>query len=383
MNTRDLALLERAFAEAERAGWLATAPNPRVGALALRAGHVVGFGHHAAWGGAHAEEAALRDAGAWDTEARSWRTGAVDELVVSLEPCSSRGGIKKRQPCAEALLACGVQRLVVGATDPDPRHRGAGLAALRTAGVEIVEAGADARFAAMNPAFLAMLAHADRPWVLAKWAASTDGKLAATDGSSQWITGPEARAEVHRLRAASDAVLVGAATLLHDDPRLDARTGDPDGRQPLRVFLLPTAPPEALAPRALEVDGPRLWVLGPREEPPAAIAAAGDPLLRVPRAGTGLELPRLLAELHADHGVRRLFVEGGARLHGALLDAGCLDALVRYEAPLLLGGPRAAFPGTGFASPQHGARLVAEERADLGPDLRRAFLVAGAAESVA
>lgn len=145
--------------------------------------------------------------------------------------------------------------------------------------------------------------------------------------------------------------------------------------QPLRVFLLPEQAPASFAPKTLQVDGPRLWVHAQGSSLPPAIAASGDSDLELPRDADGLDLRALLQILRKDYGVRRLFVEGGARLHGALADLGLLDAIVRYEAPLLLGGGRAACAGSGADSPQTALRLLDEERMDLGDDLRRAFLV--------
>jgi diaminohydroxyphosphoribosylaminopyrimidine deaminase/5-amino-6-(5-phosphoribosylamino)uracil reductase len=376
VSTRDDALLERAAAEARRAGWLTTAPNPRVGALALCGGHVVGYGHHAVLGGPHAEEVALRDADAWDAEAGTWRQGAVDEMVVTLEPCSSKAGGKRRAPCLDALLAAGVRRLVVGATDPDPRHAGAALQAFRDAGGEVVLRDHEAGFRALNRAFLHALGRPGRPWVLLKWAASLDGRTATASGVSQWISGPQSRAEVHALRACSDAVLAGAGTLVRDDPGLDARDVDlPHGGQPLRVLLLPGDGAGIAVPRALKTDGPRLWVHGLGDPLPDAIRDSGDPSLALPRHESGLDLTALLTTLREEHGVRRLFVEGGTRLHGALVSAGLVDAVARYEAPRLFGGGLGACAGEGPAAPDSALALVDEERADLGDDLRRAFQV--------
>lgn len=373
MKPRDLPLLARAAAEALRAEWLFTAPNPRVGALALAGGHVVGYGHHARLGGAHAEEAALRDAGAWDEERDAPRAGMVDEMVLTLEPCSAAGGGKRRPACLELLRAAGIRRLVVGAEDPDPRHRGAALRALADDGVEVVRAplAQDAALAA----FVRALERPARPFVLLKWAASFDGKTAAQSGASQWISGPESREESHRLRGLSDAVMAGRGTLLADDPRLDARPADePAPRQPLRVLL--DAPPDLRADaRVFAAPGPRLWICGAGGGRPHA-APESDAVLQVSRLPGGrLDLAEALARLRRDHGVRRLLVEGGARLHGALLDQRLADGVVRYEAPLLLGGERAACAGTGFATPADAARLDHEERCALGADLRRAFLL--------
>ena len=384
MSDRDRHLLERAAFEAVQAGWLGTAPNPRVGALALQGGHVIGSGHHERYGGAHAEENALRDAGAWDADHGRPLPDRVDEMVVSLEPCSARGGAKKRPPCTELLRAAGVKRLLVGAVDPDPRHRGAGLEELRASGaaVELREDGAEL-FEKANAAFLRALARNDRPWVLAKWAASFDGKTATDGGVSQWITGPEARQEVHGLRAASDAVLAGPGTLRADDPRLTARPAA--GRslhQPLRVLLWPDGRvPEAA--RVFQEAGPRLWLLAENAEPsgPLAhhLAEDADRALSLPTEADGrVDVRCALRALHEDFGVRRILVEGGPRLHGRLADDGLLDAVVRYEAPLLLGGSHGAILGAGCEHPERGLRLEQEERAQLGPDLRRAFLVRGA-----
>jgi diaminohydroxyphosphoribosylaminopyrimidine deaminase/5-amino-6-(5-phosphoribosylamino)uracil reductase len=383
VSQRDRFLLEKAFLEATRAAWLWTAPNPRVGALALSGGHIIGHGFHAAFGAAHAEEAALRDAGAWDVEANCALPGIVDEIVVSLEPCSATG--KKRPPCTQSLIDAGVRRVLVGAVDPDPRHAGKGLELLRAAGLQVDQPDPEGwaqRFAAQNPAFLGALARPERPWVLLKWAASLDGKLAADDGSSQWISGAESRAEVHQLRAVSDAVLAGAGTLRADDPRLSARPvveplgewGNAAFSQPKRVLLggATDVSPDA---RILGDGGPRIWVLSPDQEVAPSILAQDDALLRVPRPAQGFDLRLALEALAQEHQIRRLFVEGGARVHGALLAAGLADAVVRYEAPILLGGSLAACSVDSFVSPAAAPTLFAEERAELGDDLRRAFLL--------
>ncbi len=383
MSDRDLHLLSRARAEALRSGWLETAPNPRVGALALARGHVVGRGRHAVFGGPHAEEAALRDAGAWDEAADRPLAGVVDEVVVSLEPCSARGGEKRRPPCTETLLAAGVRRVVVGAEDPDPRHRGRGLERLRAAGVEVVvlpALGAEdrEREGAALAAFQRALAAPERPFVLLKWAATLDGRVAEPRGGGR-ITADAARGEVHFLRRCSDAVLAGKHTLLVDDPALTAR---PEGRelpaeeQPLRVLL--DAPADfAARARLRHRPGLRLWVHGP-EGPPLEEGAA-DRLLAAPRDAAGrLDLDWVLRALRADFGVRRLFVEGGPRVHGALLAGGAADAVVRYEAPLLYGAGAPAVavpPGADSEAPVCALDPTTEERADLGPDLRRAFLL--------
>jgi diaminohydroxyphosphoribosylaminopyrimidine deaminase/5-amino-6-(5-phosphoribosylamino)uracil reductase len=380
VNTRDQSLLDRAFHEAERASWLWTAPNPRVGALALSQGHVIGHGHHAYLGGPHAEEAALRDAGAWQEDSNGPLPGVVDEMVITLEPCSATGGKKRRlHSCLELLQSAGVQRVVLGATDPDPRHQGAAIAAMREQGIEVIHAGQEERFSAQNPAFLKAQEHPQRPFVLCKWAASVDGRTATHDGVSQWITGEEARAEGHQLRAVSDAILVGARTLELDQPRLNARVSpeEPWQGQPLRVFL--SASHLALADQGpLSIAGPRLWVeCNPQATLPAG-ANEDDQLIQVSPDDSGRPSLSEVLSVLKEQGVGRLLIEGGSHVQAAFLRTGLLDAVVRYEAPSLFGGGLGSLQGEGPDHPQHAWQLFAEDRRDCGKDLRRAFLLRAA-----
>lgn len=373
MNPRDTALLERAFAEAEKGEWLWTAPNPRVGALALHNGHVVGFGYHQRFAQAHAEEAALADAGAIDGERA--RLNCVDEIIVTLEPCSARGGIKKRRPCVEWILEAGIQRVVVGAVDPDPRHAGKGLEELRAAGVEVVLGAGQARFEQQNPAFLAALKHPERPWVLLKWAASLDGRTASQNGESQWITGAQARLEVHQLRSVGHAVMAGKGTVKRDNPRLTARDALGDYNPDVARILLGAAATITPSAALLRDASSRIWIESTGTNLPKW-ATELDYLLEVNCDSSGqLDLQTALQKLCSDFQISRLLVEGGARLHGSLLAAGLADALVRYEAPLLLGGGLGAVEGPGVAHPREGWHLLSEERQQLGVDLRRAFLI--------
>ena len=217
------AWMERAVALAE-GGRGRVSPNPMVGAVLVRDGRVVGEGFHRAAGRAHAEAEALAAAGA---------AAAGATCYVTLEPCAHHG---RTPPCADALVAAGVARVVAAVQDPDPRVDGAGLARLRAAGVA-VELGVGAEAAATQNAAYLTHRRLGRPRVTLKAAASLDGKVAAPDGSSQWITGPAARADAHRLRAEADAVMVGAGTALADDPRLTVRLPGWAGRQPLRVLV--------------------------------------------------------------------------------------------------------------------------------------------------
>jgi diaminohydroxyphosphoribosylaminopyrimidine deaminase/5-amino-6-(5-phosphoribosylamino)uracil reductase len=266
-----------------------TSPNPWVGAVVVPAGDDRSFGGATRPpGGPHAEIVALAAAG----EAARGAT-----IYVTLEPCSHTG---RTGPCADALIAAGVRRVVVALLDPDRRVAGTGVQRLRAAGVTVdVGVGAAAAEASLAP----YLTHrrTGRPWVVVKLAATLDGRIAAPDGTSRWITGPEARADVHRLRAESDAILVGAGTVRADDPELTVRHGP--GRDPLRVIL---------------------------GEPPHGARAL--PAL----VHTG-ELPPLLDEL-GSRDVVQLLVEGGARVAGAFHRAGLVDQYCFYLAPALLGG---------------------------------------------
>ncbi|MET0229024.1 MAG: bifunctional diaminohydroxyphosphoribosylaminopyrimidine deaminase/5-amino-6-(5-phosphoribosylamino)uracil reductase RibD, partial [Actinomycetes bacterium] len=217
------AWMERALALAE-GGRGRVSPNPMVGAVLVRDGRVVGEGFHRAAGRAHAEAEALAAAGA---------AAAGATCYVTLEPCAHHG---RTPPCADALVAAGVARVVAAVQDPDPRVDGAGLARLRAAGVA-VELGVGAEAAATQNAAYLTHRRLGRPRVTLKAAASLDGKVAAPDGTSQWITGPAARSDGHRLRAEADAVAVGAGTALADNPRLTVRLPGFTGHQPLRVLV--------------------------------------------------------------------------------------------------------------------------------------------------
>jgi diaminohydroxyphosphoribosylaminopyrimidine deaminase/5-amino-6-(5-phosphoribosylamino)uracil reductase len=369
--------MARAVALAE-GGRGTTSPNPMVGAVLVLDGRVVGEGFHRAPGEPHAEVAALAAAGP---------AAAGATCYVTLEPCAHQG---RTPPCADALLQAGVTRVVAALPDPDRRVDGAGLARLRAAGVAVtVGVGVDAA-AEQNAAYLTHR-RLGRPRVTLKAAASLDGKVAAPDGSSQWITGPAARADAHRLRAEADAVAVGAGTALADDPRLTARlhrpTGappwgspDPSGylaRQPLRV-LVDAAGRVGAGGHLFDGAAPTLVATTPAA-PAAAVEAwkaAGAEVLVCPDApvgsgGRGVDLAALAAAL-ATRGVLELLVEGGPRLHAGFWAAGLADRLVWYLAPLVIGGDGAPGLLRGGGAPTLTAarplRIASVDR--LGADLR-------------
>jgi diaminohydroxyphosphoribosylaminopyrimidine deaminase/5-amino-6-(5-phosphoribosylamino)uracil reductase len=331
----DAMWMRRALELAPR-GWGRTAPNPMVGCVIVRDGQVVGEGWHAEYGGAHAEVAALRQAG---DAAR----GAT--AYVTLEPCAHHG---KTPPCTGALIAAGVARVVHAASDPNPKAEG-GAGVLRAAGIDTV--GGVEEQAARDQNAVFFHAHsaegARRPFVALKLALSADARIADRDGRSVWITGEEARAETHRLRAGFDAVAVGIGTALADDPLLTARGPIIPRIPPARVVFdrgLRLPPGSKLARTADEA--PVIAVAG--EDAPAAreveLSAAG---VRVLRAPDGVE--RTLETLR-QAGFRSMFVEGGAELAGSLLRAGVVDRLYLFYAPLFL-GPRGLDPFAALESP--------------------------------
>ncbi len=341
-------LLERARLLAER-GRCLVEPNPLVGAIALDAHGVVAEGFHARYGGPHAEEVALERC---LVQGRSPET-----LVVTLEPCSSVGAGKRRPPCTELICMAGVQRVVVGVLDPDPRHAGRGLELLREAGVEVLGPLPTPGLEALLTRFRQALERR-RPWVLAKWAMTLDGKTATQSGSSRWISGEAALDWAHELRATADAVLVGFGTALTDDPELTVRRVT--GKDPLRVVLDAEAllPPHAKLLRDRE-RGPVLVFVGAEADAGRvrALEAAGAkidlcPFEAVSETGRRrVDLDYVLLRLREEYSVRRILVEGGGATLARFFERGAIDEVATCIAPKLVGGKRAPTPlgGQGIA----------------------------------
>jgi diaminohydroxyphosphoribosylaminopyrimidine deaminase/5-amino-6-(5-phosphoribosylamino)uracil reductase len=302
-------------------------PNPAVGCVIVREGRVVGRGWTAIGGRPHAEAEALARAGAWARGATAY---------VTLEPCAHVG---RAGPCAQALVAAGVARVVAAIEDPDPRTAGQGFAALRSAGIA-VDVGIEAEAAReLNAGFLLRLAEG-RPLVTLKLAASADGRIATHGGDSRWITGAQARARVHALRATHDAIMVGTGTALVDDPELTCRLPGCDQPPAVRVVLdrrlrLPLT--HRLVAHARQA--PTLVVTSAKADPDRAQAMrdAGIDVVTAPEARGGLDLAGVLRQLGA-RGLTRVLCEGGGHLAAALLRAGLVDRLVRFGAGLVIGG---------------------------------------------
>jgi diaminohydroxyphosphoribosylaminopyrimidine deaminase/5-amino-6-(5-phosphoribosylamino)uracil reductase len=314
-----------------------TSPNPLVGSLVLdSAGQLVGEGFHARAGEAHAEVGALAQAG------ERARGGT---LIVSLEPCCHHG---RTPPCTEAVINAGISRVVVAMADPDPRVAGGGIARLRAAGLEVIEAVAEAEALRLNRAFVHRV-RTGRPLGILKWAMSLDGRTALPNGQSQWISGPKARDWVHRLRAGCDAVIVGGGTVRADDPLLTSR-----GRrhpEPLRVVLsrsldLPEAARlwDTTAAPTLVAQGPR-GATDQRDGVVRAVATAALlDRLGVERLVLPACEPAALLEALAARGCNRVLWECGPELAASALRQGCVQELAVVIAPKLLGGQAARTP---------------------------------------
>lgn len=337
-------------------GLYTSQPNPRVGCVIARGAQVLGRGWHQRTGGPHAEVHALREAGAGARGATAY---------VTLEPCAHHG---RTPPCADALVAAGVARVVAAVGDPFHAVDGRGFERLRNAGIEVASGLLEGTARELNRGFLMRVEHG-RPWLRLKLAMSLDGRTALADGRSQWITGEHARADNMRWRARSSAILTGIGTVLADDPHLTVRLPDGEAFEPpLRVVLDSRLRIPAGA-RVLDAAAPTVVACAPE-------AVAGvhgvDParVLSVPQHATGLGLAVLLAELAA-RGVNEVHVEAGPTLAGAFVHAGLVDELLLFVNPSLLGDtgrPLLALPPLASLADRSRWRLV--EQAQVGVDLR-------------
>jgi diaminohydroxyphosphoribosylaminopyrimidine deaminase/5-amino-6-(5-phosphoribosylamino)uracil reductase len=349
--------MAQAQAEAAR-GRGSVEPNPMVGAVVVRDGSAVGVGHHARYGGPHAEVAAL---------ARAGESARGATLYVTLEPCCHHG---KTPPCTDSVIAAGVRRVVAAMGDPFPKVAGGGLARLREAGVEVEVGVGELAARVLNAPYLKRLA-TGRPFVIAKWAMTLDGKIATATGHSAWISGSRSRALVHEVRGRVDAVIVGIGTALADDPMLTARPAGP--RVASRVVLDSAArlPLDGrLASTAREVP---LWVAVTGRatiERREALARLGCEVITLPGDGP-VPVGPLLDEM-GRRGATNVLVEGGSRVLGSFLDAGEVDAVDVFLAPKIEGGTHGFSPvaGRGVASMTDALRLEDGEVSVIDGDVR-------------
>jgi len=359
----DLEHLHRALELAAR-GRGRTHPNPMVGCVLVRGDEVVAEGWHERAGAPHAEAVALAAAGGHAAGATAY---------VTLEPCAHHG---RTPPCADALIAAGVARVVYASPDPDPRVAGAGDARLRDAGIEVLAGALRDEADALNAAYLTHR-RLGRPWVRYKTAMTLDGKIATRTGRSRWITGPAARAVVHRWRDQADAVAVGISTLLQDDPALTTRLdGDDAPGRTARKVVFDAVARTPVSARVFD-DGPdgepaRVTVVVGPDAPRArveALAERGAWVLRVAALQGRPDVAEALRALAAD-GVVELLLEGGGTLAWSFLAAGAIDRVAWFVAPKLVGG-RGASPlaGLGVAGMDEAYTLRGDHVRRIGEDL--------------
>ena len=346
--------MARALSLAAR-GLYTTAPNPRVGCVIAQAGEIVGEGWHEAAGLPHAEVNALRVAG-------ELARGAT--LYVTLEPCAHHG---RTPPCAEAIVAAGPARVVAAMQDPNPKVAGRGFARLRGAGIAVSSGLMEEEARELNIGFVSRMQRG-RPWVRMKIAATLDGRTALANGRSQWITGEAARRDGHHFRARACALLTGIGTVRDDNPHLSVRMVE-TARQPLKVLVDSRL---EVSPDARIFDGGPVLIATALDDSgrSGALRRRGAEVLRLPDSGGKVDLGRLFEQLAARE-MNEIHVEAGSRLNGSLLSEGCVDELLAYFAPAIIGDS-----GRGmFSLPELGGlesmrRFSLHEVSRVGEDLR-------------
>lgn len=349
--------MRRALALAARARHL-TSPNPAVGAVVVKGGRIVGEGAHRGPGTPHAEVVALEQAG---EQAR----GAT--MVVTLAPCTRQG---RTPPCTPAVIEAGISEVVVAVADPNPAEGQGSIEPLQRAGIDVTVGVRGDEAASLIENFTTWVT-TGRPLVTIKVASTLDGRVAAGDGSSRWITGARARKDAHRLRAAADAVMVGVGTVLADDPALTVRLRGYDGSQPMRVVLdsAGRTPPDAAI---LNGTAPAMIATTDKatDEQVEHLRARGAEVVRFPDREGRVDVDAVIAAL-GERGVTDLLVEGGPAVTGELLDRGLADRAVFYVAPALLGQLGAASVA-GLVAPtiDHARRLTITSVRRIGEDVR-------------
>jgi diaminohydroxyphosphoribosylaminopyrimidine deaminase/5-amino-6-(5-phosphoribosylamino)uracil reductase len=340
-------------------GMTITAPNPRIGCVIVRDGQVIGAGHTQPAGQAHAEIQALRDAAARGIDVR----GAT--AYVTLEPCSHHG---RTPPCSAALVQAGLQRVVAAMVDPNPLVAGRGLAQLEAAGIEVASGLMAEQAYELNIGFFTRMRHG-RPWVRLKTAASLDGRTALDNGESQWITSLEARTDGHAWRARASAILTGIGTVKADDPQLTVRGMAPGSFVPPRRVIVDSRLEIGASARILQ--GEPCWIAAavPDAAKEAQLSAAGHEVIMLPNDSGKVDLPSLMLELGRRE-INELHVEAGAKLNASLVREGCVDELLVYLAPSLIGPGQGMFdlPPLARLADKRTLRFHALDR--VGPDLR-------------
>ncbi len=338
-------------------GLFTTTPNPRVGCVIVKNQQVIGEGFTQPAGQAHAEVQALRDAEQRGHDVR----GAT--VYVTLEPCSHHG---RTPPCADALIQARVAKVVAAVQDPNPLVAGEGLARLQAAGIDVASGVLEDEAREMNVGFFSRMQRA-RPWVRMKAAASLDGKTALYNGQSQWITSEAARSDGHWWRARACAILTGSGTVNQDDPQLNAR-GIETSRQPRRIVIDSNL---QISPDARVLQGGGTWVVAAKPDPEkeAMLRERGADIILLPNAQGKVDLPALMLELGRRQ-INELHVEAGFKLNGSLIAEGCVDELLLYLAPSLLGDAQGLFNLPALATLEDRRTLAFHDVRQIGADLR-------------
>ncbi|MDL2269272.1 bifunctional diaminohydroxyphosphoribosylaminopyrimidine deaminase/5-amino-6-(5-phosphoribosylamino)uracil reductase RibD [Desulfosarcina sp. OttesenSCG-928-G17] len=304
-----------------------TSPNPMVGAVVVKDGRIVGKGYHPKAGGPHAEVVAIDDAG-------DLAHGAT--LYVTLEPCNHFG---RTPPCTHKIIAAGIRKVVVAMADPNPKVEGGGNAALLAAGIEVETGVCEAAAQTLNEAFVTWIT-TGRPFVVAKCAATLDGRIATRTGDSRWVTGPSARRFVHELRHQADGILVGVGTVIQDDPSLTTRLENETGVDPTRIILDTRLSMPVSAKLLHQKSHAPTWIIcGPDapEDRRKALSDAGARIIVAPLNANQIDLGALMDILGENH-MTHLLVEGGASVMGSFFSAGIVDKVCFFYAPKILGG---------------------------------------------
>lgn len=335
ISAKDRQYMSQALELAARARGC-TSPNPMVGCIIVLGDQVVGQGYHKRAGFPHAEIEALNDAG-------EKSRGAT--LYVSLEPCCHQG---QTPPCTESIIKAGIVRVVAAMVDPNPLVAGRGLRLLRSAGIEVDCGVMEGEARRLNEAFITFHLK-KRPFIIAKWAMSLDGRTSTDTGDSRWISSDASRTYAHELRASVDAIAVGAGTVFLDNPRLNVRLQDYDRKQPARViFDEQLCTP--LGARCLDPSGGPSFLIATStasEQRVAVLRKAGHTVLVVP-AGNRAKATEKALEMLADHGIQSMLVEGGRQVHTSMIRCGLIDKVVVFVSPKLIGGHAQTSPLLGL-----------------------------------
>lgn len=336
-----------------------TSPNPMVGAVAVKGEQVLAKAHHRKFGDLHAEVALLKKL--TPEQARG------STMYVNLEPCCHKG---KTAPCTAAIIAAGVAQVVLGHEDPNPLVSGKGIAQLRKAGIAVTVGVLEREARRLNAPFLTYITKG-RPWILLKVAQSLDGRIALSNGESRWITGKEARTEVHRLRSQLDAVMVGSQTVIDDDPALTVR--HVEGRNPLRIVVdsqLRISPESKFLKQA---GSEKTWILAVEDAPEdnrQRIEDTGAEVVTCPQGENGRIDLRKAMQILGQRDLTSVFVEGGGTLHASFIRSGLYDKIIIAIAPMLIGADgRPAVWELGLEQLENAPRLTIRRNRRVGSDI--------------